>query len=178
MLEFLKRVCQLFDAHHFDYMLSGSLALNIYTLPRMTRDIDMVVALTESNLDSFLACFPLESAYYSYQAARDAVRLHGMFNIIDFESGFKLDVIVLKPDPYRQTEFKRRIRTELLGFSATIVSPEDLILSKLIWMQDLDSERQREDISLLVKLAELDWVYLKYWVAELHLKHFGDFTHG
>ena len=37
-------------------------------------------------------------------------------------------------DPlYRQTEFKRRQRVDLAGFSLWIVSKEDLILSKLEW---------------------------------------------
>src|ERR1043166_2414505 len=118
MLDLFKRICQVLEQLQIDYMLSGSLALNIYTVPRMTRDIDIVIALEESALASFLACFPADAYYVSPQAALEAVRQHRMFNIIDYASGFKLDLIVLKPEPYRQTEFQRRVKTEIMGFSA------------------------------------------------------------
>lgn len=178
MLDFLKRVCRIFEHQQLDYMLSGSLALNIYTIPRMTRDIDVVVALEESSLPPFLACFPDDAYYVSPQAALEAVRQHRMFNLIDFASGFKLDLIVLKPEPYRQTEFQRRVRTDILGFPAYVVQPEDLILSKLLWIQELDSERQREDIRQLLTLENLDWEYLRHWASHLQLKTFGLLDHA
>ena len=40
------------------YMISGSIALNIYTIPRMTRDIDIVVELEEKKVTDFIALFP------------------------------------------------------------------------------------------------------------------------
>lgn len=177
MLDFLKRMCGILETAQIPYMLSGSLALNVYTVPRMTRDIDMIVALQESNLDLFLSFFPSKSYYVSPIAALEAVRAPGMFNIIDYESGYKLDVIVLKPDLYRQTEFQRRVRTGVLGFLAYIVQPEDLILSKLLWIQQLDSERQRTDIQHLLALPEIDSDYLNHWISELNLKTHGLFGH-
>jgi hypothetical protein len=177
MLDFLKRVCQIFEQQQIAYMLSGSLALNIYTVPRMTRDIDIVIALEESGLTDLLACFPGDAYYVSQQAAREAVRQHRMFNIIDYASGFKLDLIVLKPEPYRQTEFQRRIITEILGFSAYVVQPEDLILSKLLWIQELDSERQHSDIRQLLTLENLDREYMRHWAAILKLRTFGYLDH-
>ncbi len=173
MLDLLKRICSLLEETQIDYMLSGSLALNIYTTPRMTRDIDIVIALQKSNLSRFLDCFPEDSFYISKQAAQEAVRDHNMFNVIDYTSGFKLDFIVLKQTPYRQMEFQRRVRTEALGFSAYLVKPEDLILSKLIWIQELDSERQRLDIQQLLALDSIDRNYLQDWARRLKIKTFG-----
>jgi hypothetical protein len=48
-------------------MLSGSLALNIYTTPRMTRGIAIVIALQERNLSDFLDCFPEDSFYRQHR---------------------------------------------------------------------------------------------------------------
>lgn len=45
MLQFLQTVCQKLDSENIMYMVSGSLALNAYTVPRMTRDIDIVISL-------------------------------------------------------------------------------------------------------------------------------------
>ena len=50
-----------------------------------------------------------------------------------------------KESEYRQVEFARRQPVELNRMQTWIVSREDLILSKLLWAQDSDSELQRRD---------------------------------
>jgi hypothetical protein len=52
------------------------------------------------------------------------------------------------------------------------MSPEDLIISKLIWIQHLQSSIQMEDIKNLVKIDTLDWSYIKQWVENLKLNTF------
>ena len=42
-------VCSRLEAADIGYMLTGSLAMNYYAQPRMTRDIDLVVALGDSD---------------------------------------------------------------------------------------------------------------------------------
>ena len=42
-LELLKLVCQRLEEAGIAYMLTGSLAANFYAVPRMTRDIDIVI---------------------------------------------------------------------------------------------------------------------------------------
>ena len=69
-----------------------------------------------------------------------------MFNIIDHASGFKADFVVLKDSAYRKNEFERRIQIVLFNMKVFIVSPEDLLISKLIWVQDFQSSLQIEDI--------------------------------
>jgi hypothetical protein len=54
-----------------------------------------------------------------------------------------------------------------------VISPEDLILSKLQWVQKLQSERQLHDIKQLLKSPELDEEYLQHWVRRLNLETFG-----
>jgi hypothetical protein len=71
-----------------------------------------------------------------------------MFNIID-ASGFKADFIILKDTKYRQTELKRRKTVDFSGLPIQIVSAEDLLLSKLIWIQEVQSSLQIEDIKNL-----------------------------
>jgi hypothetical protein len=62
LLDLLKKVCNQLDEHEIKYMVSGSIALNIYTIPRLTRDIDIVIELSESKIDEFTSLFP--NAYY------------------------------------------------------------------------------------------------------------------
>ena len=61
-LEVLREVCARLESARIDYMLTGSLAMNYYAQPRMTRDIDLVVALTESDKSRLPQLFQAE--YY------------------------------------------------------------------------------------------------------------------
>lgn len=54
----------------------------------------------------------------------------------------------------------------------SIVSPEDLLLSKIIWIQEIQSGIQMEDIKLLSNVENLDWNYIDTWLKELSLKTF------
>ena len=95
-----------------------------------------------------------------------------MFNIIDHASGFKADFVVLKDSAYRKNEFERRIQIELFNMKVFIVSPEDLLISKLIWIQDFQSNLQIEDIKSLIKYKSLDIAYVHFWIEKLKLNTF------
>lgn len=101
----------------------------------------------------------------------DAIKNHGMFNIIHYESVFKVDFIVKKDHPYRIEEFKRKRKISFEGMDIFIVSPEDLIISKLIWIKDSMSEQQIKDIENLFRCVKsLDLAYIDRWTDYLGVK--------
>jgi len=75
-------------------------------------------------------------------AARSAIKSQRMFNLMHLVSAIKVDLIVRKNSEYRHAEFERRKSVEFAGISTWITSREDLILSKLVWARDTDSEMQ------------------------------------
>ncbi len=95
-----------------------------------------------------------------------------MFNIIDHASGYKADFIVLKTQPFRQKEFERRIEVDFEGIPIYIVLAEDLLLSKLIWIQQLQCPIQIEDIKNLAVVENLNWDYIRTWINTLKLNTF------
>lgn len=86
-------------------MISGNIAMNIYTIPRMTRDIDIFIELDKSGIDDFIALFP--DSYFNIDTIRDETAKRGMFNIIDNQTGFKIDFIIRKDTRYFKQAFKR-----------------------------------------------------------------------
>jgi hypothetical protein len=168
----LRTVCQTLEKLDIPYMVSGSLVLNIYAVSRMTRDIDIVIALKEIDITNFCAEFPNERYYCHRPSIEDSVKRQSMFNIIDGESGYKIDFIIQKNTKYRTHEFNRRQRNNSFGFDAWIVSVEDLILSKLIWIQELQSDRQLDDIKNLLSITTVDREYIQEWIKELKLNTF------
>jgi hypothetical protein len=167
LLALLRIVTERLDAAHIPYMVSGSLALGYYAQPRMTRDIDIVVEVDCHGagrlIDAFQAGF-----YCDADSVMRAVQSQRMVNVIHLESAFKIDFVIRKATPYRQEEFRRRRLVRVDGFDVWMVSPEDLLLSKLVWAAAGDSDRQRRDAASIVATKPgLDWDYLRTWAAEL-----------
>ena len=93
-----------------------------------------------------------------------------MFNVIHTESLLKVDFIMRKNDAFNAARFSRRRTVDLGGFSVSVSSPEDLILSKLRWSRDTGSRRQHDDVQmLLTSVADLDWSYLVSWAQRLEV---------
>lgn len=168
----LKETTASLDDRNIPYMISGSLAMTVYTVARMTRDIDIVIELDPDNLNAFLKIFSSDFYVSEENIIKEEIKRRGMFNVIDNRSGFKIDFVVRKNTAFRRKEFERRIRENILGVDAWLVSKEDLILSKIIWIQELQSDQQKSDIANLLEVKDLDREYISYWIQELDLNTF------
>jgi hypothetical protein len=156
-LAVLKDVTDRLERAGLDYMLSGSLAMSWYALPRMTRDIDLVVAVEPEAAERLRRAF--EPDYYVPDNLAESMRAPGMFNLLHMESVVKVDMIVRKDSVYRRQEFARRIRESFSGIQIWVVSREDLILSKLVWAHESGSAQQLEDVRNLLA-GPCDLAYL------------------
>jgi len=170
----LEKICTKLEQHNIPYMLSGSLAMLTYTTPRMTRDIDIVINIQSNDLDKFLDIFK-EGYYINPPTVEIEIKRRGMFNVIDFESGFKIDFIVRKNTDFHVNEFNRRILSNAYGFQTWIVSIEDLVISKIKWIQELQSDTQINDINNLIRNPNVDMEYVKQWCKEMNLNTFNLF---
>jgi hypothetical protein len=164
-LDVLGIVGQRLTANGVAFMLTGSFAMAHYTTPRMTRDIDIVVALGLQDVERIVAAFAGDF-YIDADDARIAVQSERLFNLMHYGSGVKVDLIIRKSSEYRVLEFSRRQRVALGAIETWIASREDLILSKLVWASDSGSELQRRDVRQLLGSA-VDMDYLRKWAAVL-----------
>jgi len=166
-LEVLKEVARRLDRAKIAYMITGSTAANFYAVPRMTRDIDIVVELSEPEIGKFILAFEKDH-YLEAETVREAVKNHGMFNLIHDQYIIKVDFVVRKNTPYRRREFARRKKISIDGQELYVVAPEDLILSKLEWAKDSKSQVQLRDVQNLLKsVKKLDRRYLARWAKQL-----------
>ena len=164
-LDIVRDVSARLDGANIGYMLTGSMAMNYYAQPRMTRDIDVVVALRPADAARVVQLFSPDY-YVSREAVDSSIANTSMFNLIHNESVIKVDCIVRKQTEYRLAEFNRRQRIKIEHFETWIVSKEDLILSKLFWAKDSHSELQLRDIKNLVSTG-YDRDYIQRWTAAL-----------
>jgi hypothetical protein len=153
-------------------MVVGSFAAMIHGEPRTTHDLDLVIDPTEDQLEQLLRRLPAERYYVDPDVARDARRRRSMFNVIDMNTGWKLDLIVRKARAFSDQEMRRRITATIRGVAIEAATAEDTIIAKLEWSKAGGSERQLEDVAgiLRVRGDALDVSYIERWVDELGLR--------
>lgn len=166
-IDIVRDVSERFEKAGIAYMLTGSMAMNYYAQPRMTRDIDVVIALGPEGVARLLTLFQPDY-YVSEENIRESLSHESIFNLIHQESVIKVDCIIRKATEYRRGEFERRQKIPIRDFTTFIVRKEDLIISKLFWAKDSHSELQLGDVRNLLATG-YDATYLRRWTRELGL---------
>jgi len=152
------------------YMVVGSVAYNAYGEPRATFDIDIVIEPSRDSLLAFLTALPARY-YVDHDVALDALARRSMFNVIDADTGWKVDFIVRKDRAFSIEEFARRQRELVDDVAVFVATAEDTIIAKLEWAKLGNSARQLDDVRRLVGVRgdTLDRAYIAHWVGALGL---------
>ena len=158
-------ICRRLDDTGIAYMLTGSLAMSYCARPRLTRAIDLVIALDAAGVGHWAGTLG-DDYHADTTAIALAMTSARPWNIIHLPSTVKIDLIPRKDTDYRRTEFARRQRVELAGVAWWIVAIGDLVLAKLEWSRVSRSELQRSDVKQLLD-APLDRSYLQDWANRL-----------
>ena len=152
------------------YIRVGSLATNVYGIPRSTHDADIAFDASGADVARMLRAlgppFRLDSqlGFESVTGtARFLVHLEG--------KDFELELFRLGDDPHDRERFARRVRTNVatLGREAWIPTAEDVVVTKLRWAADARRHKDRDDVLsvLAVQAGTLDRPYLEGW-CETH----------
>ena len=149
-IEILVDVIEKLNMLEIEYMLTGSVAMNYYAEPRMTRDIDIIIEIGSANKDEIFNTFH-EQYYFTGAAFDEAIRCNSMFNIIHKKAVAKIDFIIRKKDQYSIQALKRKQSKKINNHIINIISKEDLIISKIKWAQESKSELQKKDILNLLE---------------------------
>ena len=80
-LAVLQSVTAQLEGAGIPYMVTGSMATNFYAVPRMTRGIDLVIELSERDVNRATRLFQQEY-YIDRDMVQRAVRDRAMFNMI------------------------------------------------------------------------------------------------
>lgn len=172
-LETLDWICSKLESLDISYMITGGSAVGFWGHIRTTMDIDMVIKIHSNQIDAFLEAIRDET-YVDIQEAKEAVQNKSIFNIIPNETLFKVDIIPLdESNNYEMKKFGRRIKINFQGREIYIITPEDLIISKLIWSKSAGgSERQNEDCESIWKINQenIDTDYIKQWIDILNIR--------
>ncbi len=174
IMEVFKDVIQHLESESIPYMVVGSVASMIYGEARMTRDMDIVIDIAPESLGRFESLFPFEKFYCPpTEILRQELSERGQFNLIHHDSGLKIDVVIRKDSDHGRTEFARKKRLPFWeGFGAFVASPEDVILKKLVFYREGESQKHLTDIRGILAETQVDKHYLDEWLDKLGLKNY------
>ena len=171
--ELLKQVVAALDDAGIDYMVTGSVASSLQGEPRSTHDVDLLVSIDLAGAEKLTKTFLPPTYHLDPEAMAEAIAAKGMFNLIDTETGDKIDFWILTDGPFDRSRFARKYREEFAGIQMKVSTPEDTILAKLWWAKKSGgSEKQFGDALRIYELQydRLDQNYLAEWVRKLRLR--------
>lgn len=151
------------------YYVTGSVAVSIYGKPRFTHDVDFVVSILPSHISQLVERFKSQF-YVSEVGLRDAFEHHSMANLIHQGSGFKVDLWMLDPkNSYARSQFERRQEKAAFGRRVFFISPEDIVLQKLLWFKETSADRDWNDVIGVWEFLSdsLDRRYIEQWSGQL-----------
>jgi len=171
--DLLARIDRLLDDAGIVHMVVGSLASSFHGEPRQTLDIDIVIEPDADGVRRFLDLLDHKAFYADAGAAAEALERRTSFNVIERETGWKVDLIMQRDRRFSIAELERRVPARLLGTDTHVASAEDTIVAKLEWAVAGGSERQVRDVAGILRAQgrELDQVYLDGWIGLLGLEH-------
>jgi len=150
------------------YMLTGSLASNMYGVSRSTKDADFVLQTSKFDFARLRTAMG-PSLRIDPQLSFETVTATSRY-IIQKLSGepFKIELFFLSDDPHDRQRFERRKPGRFAGEPVWVASPEDVVITKLRWSKQGKRTKDVEDVKsvLAVQRDALDWPYIHRWCDE------------
>ncbi len=170
--EFLAKIREALIATDISYMVVGSTVVNWIGRPLTTFDVDIVIHPKRDQIIALVRRLSELGMYIDEHSAIDALARQSMVNALDADTGWKADFIMLRDDEYQRTSFARRVNHESPVGAMPIQTAEDVILSKLDWRKDSQSEKQLRDVVGVFDTwrSKLDAAYLRQWADVLGVR--------
>ncbi len=164
---------QILESVNIPYYVSGGVASSIHGEPRSTRDLDLVIEIQRDQINLLVTTLEAAGYYCPAGAVEDLQQGRDrMLNITHTETIANADLYVTDTSAFAALQMARRRLLDVEGMpNFWLISPEDLLLQKLVWGRGSQSEKQWRDVLGILKLQAdfLDYGYLTEWAENLGL---------
>nr|MBA4405241.1 hypothetical protein [Nanoarchaeum sp.] len=153
--EILKSVSSFLNKNNISYMIVGAVSIAIYGEPRTSADIDIIIQL-EGNVGKFVEFLRDNKFSITTNDVEEALKEKTHFSVFDNKSVYRLDIKDVYTEFDKQS-FERRVKKRIDNLEIWVNSPEDAVLSKLMFGSEQDLNDAR---SILLRQRNLDMDYL------------------
>lgn len=163
LLDTLTATVNVLDELGVPYAITGSVASSVYGEPVVSQDVDLILQTTPEK--ARMIARQLQPRFYCEEnMLAEAASRSSLINIIDNRTSLKVDLSFVPNTAFFRDILARRLETRIGSDSPGLqfVSPEDVVLMKLLWRRDTQSRKQWENALSVVrgKGISLDWKYL------------------
>jgi hypothetical protein len=165
----------IFETLNTPYYITGGVAASVYGDPRTTRDLDVVIELNRDNLPGLVEGLETAGFYCPPSAVEDIQKGRGrVLSVTHMTLVLNADIMLNTDTEFDLSKMARR-RLEALDEAGIemfwIATPEDIVLSKLLWRQQSRSQKQWTDVLGILKVQAdgLERGYLTQWAEKLGL---------
>lgn len=157
------------------YMVTGSVAAAMYGEPRLTNDVDLVVALAGGDSRRLHEAFDPAAFYVPPEEAIEVERsraVHGHFNLIHRDTALRADIYLAGRDPLHEWALARRTRVSVEGDVVWVAPADYVVIRKLQYLRDGGSVKHVDDVRAMMRMmgTTLDRPTLESTVARLGLQ--------
>jgi hypothetical protein len=161
-----RTLIEILEALPFPYCLIGGLALGVWSAPRTTQDLDVLVAATGVRRQELIAALERRGLEMDRRWAEENPLLRDV-QLRARHGAIPVDLLMPR-DQYDETVLERRQRMRFHEMSLWVISPEDLILQKLRAGRPRDFE---DALGVLVRQgSKLDSAYLREWAQKIGIR--------
>jgi hypothetical protein len=148
------------------YLVGGSLASSLSGEPRSTLDVDLVVSISENDVQLFVE--KLGDGFYAEpDSLRRAIRVRSSTNIIHYGTSIKVDLFIVGGSVLDEQQMDRRQCVQVASDPDRYLyfyTPEDILLQKLSWYRagnEVSDRQWRDILGIVLVQARLDEEYLR-----------------
>jgi hypothetical protein len=160
---------ELFVANDISYYVTGGVAAVAYGETRTTQDLGVVLAVEFAELTRIATIFETAGFYVSGLDDVIAKRMSS-FQITQIATISRADLMIQAETEFSRIQLTRRQTIPIsTGKDVYFASPEDVIINKLIWGKQSQSEKQWRDVLSIMKTQResLEYNYLREWADKL-----------
>lgn len=173
-----RALVRILEGRGVEYAVLGAYARAAWGTERATKDVDLTARVPEdrfADMVEALALAGFDRVRHPRVPATDSSvpdLLNFQFRTADRPDPVRIDVLVSKVE-YQDLTLSRKIRGETSAVGCWLVSPEDLIIHKLIAHRGKDL-LDIEDVvaTCRVKGRALHWTYIKKWAKEWGVREY------
>lgn len=161
----LAQIASDLDEAQIPYMVIGGQAVLMYGEPRLTRDIDITLAVGTEQLPLLLRLAADRGWQILSEDPAAFVRRTMVLPCLDSASGIRVDFI-FSSTAYEGQAIERTNKVQILKTTVRFAAAEDVIVQKIVAGRARDLEDVRGIIS---KKQSIDEYYVRHWLKQFDL---------